>query len=838
MFAAWWRSIIAKLHRKSGPKSNRRPRIARQSTYRVWFEPLEERIAPASHLWSGAGGNQLWNNAANWSSGGAPTATESAVSLTFPSVTNKTAQDNIAGLTVNLVTFTASGYTITGGQNVVLTLAGAAGDNIFSNVGSGTNTFDSTLTLALTGANRMDVAAGGTLAVNSIVENGASAGSLIKQTNSGTLVLNGANTYSGGTTLNAGTLRVGCSSVVSGGVIVRGPLGTGTFTAGPYTVQDDGMARSLANSVVLTANGANTVFSSSGAGSLSFDPTGLNTATTFTLPSGGGLVFNNTTTIKEVITGGGGGAVYPQGSGTVILGVQNTYTPATYLQGNLTVQIDTDTTVSNGAIVKGPLGTGGVNFQGSEKLLAEGARTLANSVNIQTTSLVTLAGSDSGSSLTIDPAGLTTASVFTLQANASLAVSTPTTIKEKMSGGSSLSKSGTSTLTLGAGNSYTGTTTVSAGVLLVANSSGSGTGTGAVTVGSGGTLGGTGTITGAVTVKSGGTLALGAGGIGTGILTTGNVTLASGSTFASVLNGTTAGSGYDQLSVTNGKTLTLGGATLFISCGRISIRRPAMHSRSSAMQATPSPGTFSGLANGAAFTLSTAPDGKSRAFQMSYTSGSAAKNVVVNQVPGTTTTTLTTSSANPSPAGQPISLTATVSGLVAYGMPPAGAAVTLLDGGVSIGTGLIAAAGSSGVATLSVASLTAGTVHTLTAVYGGDANLLASTSNAIMQTVHQATPTITWSNPADITYGTALDDTQTERHRLCGRHLDLQPGSRDRAHCRCRSSTERDLYTDGYHRLHQRNRNRLHQREPGDIDDQLEQSGGHYLRHGPGRHAG
>ena len=381
-------------------------------------------------------------------------------------------------------------------------------------------------------------------------------------------------------------------------------------------------------------------------------------------------------------------------------------------------------------------------------------------MNIQTTSPVTLAGTDSNSSLTIDPAGLTTASVFTLQANASLAVSTPTTIKEKMSGGSSLSKSGTSTLTLGAGNSYTGTTTVSAGTVLVANSSGSGTGTGVVTVGSGGTLGGTGTITGAVTVKSGGCLAPGAGAVGTGMLTTGNVTLAGGASSPPCSTGRRPGSGYGQLSVTSGKTLTLGGATLSISCGPDF--NPAAGNAftliSNAGNAVS--GTFSGLANGAAFTLSTAPDGKSRAFQMSYTSGSAAKNVVVNQVPGTTTTTLTTSSANPSPASQPVSLTATVSGSVAYGMPPAGAAVTFLDGDVSIGTGLIAAAGSSGVATLSVALLTASTVHTLTAVYGGDANLLASTSNAIMQTVHQATPTITWSNPADITYGTALDDTQ------------------------------------------------------------------------------
>src|SRR5262245_23771359 len=38
----------------------------------------------ATHTWSGAGGNALWSNALNWSSGGAPAAGESGVVLIFP----------------------------------------------------------------------------------------------------------------------------------------------------------------------------------------------------------------------------------------------------------------------------------------------------------------------------------------------------------------------------------------------------------------------------------------------------------------------------------------------------------------------------------------------------------------------------------------------------------------------------------------------------------------------------------------------------------------------------------------------------------------------------------
>src|SRR5262249_37574387 len=81
-------------------------------------------------------------------------------------------------------------------------------------------------------------------------------------------------------------------------------------------------------------------------------------------------------------------------------------------------------------------------------------------------------------------------------------------------------------------------------------------GGGSVIVNSGGTLGGTGVIGGGtantprVTVNSGGTLAPGDGGNNTGILTSNSLTLSSGSTFMVDINGTIAGTGYDQYQVT------------------------------------------------------------------------------------------------------------------------------------------------------------------------------------------------------------------------------------------------------------------------------------------------
>ena len=73
-------------------------------------------------------------------------------------------------------------------------------------------------------------------------------------TGGGTVILSGANTYSGGTTLTAGTLRVGVSSVTAGGAIVSSAIGTGTLTFNGGTLQAGG-GFSVANGVAINAAG-------------------------------------------------------------------------------------------------------------------------------------------------------------------------------------------------------------------------------------------------------------------------------------------------------------------------------------------------------------------------------------------------------------------------------------------------------------------------------------------------------------------------------------------------------------------------------------------------------
>jgi autotransporter-associated beta strand protein len=128
-----------------------------------------------------------------------------------------------------------------------------------------------------------------------------------------------------------------------------------------------------------------------------------------------------------------------------------------------------------------------------------------------------------------------------------------------------LTKSGTGTWTLSGANTYVGTTTVIGGTLLINGNQSAATG--AVTVNSSGTtLGGTGTIGGSVTVNALANIAPGNGGNTTAILSVGPLTLAPTSNFLVDINGTTAGSGYDRLSVTTG-TVTIGVSNLVVTVG-------------------------------------------------------------------------------------------------------------------------------------------------------------------------------------------------------------------------------------------------------------------------------
>ena len=149
-----------------------------------------------------------------------------------------------------------------------------------------------------------------------------------------------------------------------------------------------------------------------------------------------------------------------------------------------------------------------------------------------------------------------------LGANATLAFgrSDDVAVANPISGAGGFKQSGTGKVVLASTNTYTGPTTVAAGTLVI---TGAIAGTGQVAVEEGATLGGTGSVAGPVAIGAGAGLAPGAS---PGAFAMNNgLTIAAGGTLYAELNGTVAGTEYDQLIVSGAVDIT--DAVLSVSVG-------------------------------------------------------------------------------------------------------------------------------------------------------------------------------------------------------------------------------------------------------------------------------
>src|SRR5262245_42718909 len=110
----WFRWLKSLRHNRIKPFTKKKTRLA--------LEELESRLAPATLVWTGLGGNNNWSNAANWQGGVAPTGKAiNNEDLVFgPSGTTSLTSNNdlpTSGTVApifNSITFSANGYTLTG----------------------------------------------------------------------------------------------------------------------------------------------------------------------------------------------------------------------------------------------------------------------------------------------------------------------------------------------------------------------------------------------------------------------------------------------------------------------------------------------------------------------------------------------------------------------------------------------------------------------------------------------------------------------------------------------------------------------------------------------------
>jgi fibronectin-binding autotransporter adhesin len=572
--------------------------------------------------WSGTT-SSAWGTGTNWTA--LPVSGDSVVFTSATGAGGLNLNDNLTSSS-----FSIAGITYNSGAAAFVIGDGTAGDanagNTFILTGNVANSGTSLETIndpfSMTAARTFTLStSGGNITLGGNI---SGAGGAITTAGTGTLVVSGANSFTGGTTLVSGVVLDVNSATA---------LGTGTLTVTAGTLDNtSGAAITDIQDNAVTANGN---FAFTGTNSLNIGDGAFNlgstsgsrtitvnggnftiggivvngTATSLTKAGSGALTLSNYNTFTGGVTLNAGTLNINQanalgttaGTFTVAGGtIDNTsgfaITTAAYplalnasfaftgtnslnlgagavtLGANDTITVNADTLTIGGIIAStansltkvgnGTLSLGGVN------LYTGGTNINAGILNITNASALGSSGTISFGGGTLQYGGITT----DLSARFSTAASQPISIDTNnnavtfatalISSGGSLSKTGLNTLTLTANNTFTGATLINGGSLAVNGAAGQLSGTTAVTV-TGATLNDGDSTAGngiANRINSAATLTLG-GASGGGVLTTfKGSTTVDTQSFASLTVGT--GSSTTSLSGSSGTapTLTFSGA--------------------------------------------------------------------------------------------------------------------------------------------------------------------------------------------------------------------------------------------------------------------------------------
>jgi autotransporter-associated beta strand protein len=375
-------------------------------------------------------------------------------------------------------------------------------------------------------------------------------------------------TFAGPITLD--TNATIASGAVGGTLTLQGAINT-TTNANTLTLRGSGVT--VLNGPV---NGDGNV-TKSGAGTAVFNA--ANTYTGNTTVSQGALVGNAATFPGDISNSGtvvldqatdatwtnvisGSGAIVKLGAGNLTLASSNTYSGATTVSnGTLGIAANERINGSSDLVING----GTFDLNGFTETL--GDVTLLNGT-------ITNTGGSSAQYL----AGAS----YTMQSGH---------VSARLGGTGTLVKAGNGTVTMSGANTFLGGSTVSNGTFVLAGSLNS-----FVTV-AGGTFGGTGTVNSDVTVNSG----LLAPGLSPGVLTVkSNFALGATGTLQVEINGTTPGSGYDQVKLTSASSvITLAGNLAIVATNGLAINSTFVILTNSGSAAVT--GTFAGKPPGFTF---------------------------------------------------------------------------------------------------------------------------------------------------------------------------------------------------------------------------------------------
>jgi len=456
----------------------------------IWT-PLTPAVNP-TYTWNGGSGvNNNWSQNPNWVGVVAPPTGSTTTRLIFTGNTRLTPnmQNNY---TVNSIKFdSAAGAFTLGPVGKNLTMGGVLPSIIQQSANNETIISPIKMNPSSGGAMVVDVSGTGSLTISSVISE-IPAGTAITKVGGSSLILSGANTFTGAVNIDAGTINIQNSTALgtgAGGVTVAkgaalemqnniAVTGTalsinGTGVGGNGVVRNVSGNNSWAGAVTMT--GDSRIQSDAGTLTVSGDESG-----NYNLNIGGA----GNVTMSGAI-GTGTGTLTKDGAGTLTLSgtTANTFTGDTTVNAG---ELDLNKTAGVNAIA-GNLNIGDGSGTDTVKLLASNQINATAIVNVASSGVLnlngfnqTVSGLDSVSSAASVQLGAGTLTVDSFQNSSFAGVISGT--------GGTLVKQGADTFTITGANTYTGTTTVSAGVLNIQNSSALGTTAGGTSVTSGATL--------------------------------------------------------------------------------------------------------------------------------------------------------------------------------------------------------------------------------------------------------------------------------------------------------------------------------------------------------------
>lgn len=409
-----------------GRGTRRRGSAARRG-HRPAIEGLEQRIALATDVWTGAVSGS-WSTAGNWSTGVAPLVGDN---LVFPATASNLTNNNDfpGGTTFGSITIQGAGYNFSGN-----TLSLTTGITTSYTTGTSTDSIDTILSAVVA---PITVGKGGTLDISGVLSGAAG----VNVTGGGTLDLLAVNKYTGPTTLASGTTLVVDGTIAgvqnSGGLLAgNGTVGGVSSIGGTILPGQPATSTTPVGPGQLTVNGSVT----------------LDGASTFASLLNGNTPGNGVTGYSQLVATVG---VVSLNGAKLSLGLGTSYIPAV---GDQLVILQNNTGSAINGTFSG-LAEGGAISIGSSLLRISylGTNGSGNSV--------VLSGVSATSNTTLLPVNISGSGPITLTAQVAGALGAPTGIVEFFNGSPTAGGSVLATASLSPTSGTTSTATATIGSL-------------------------------------------------------------------------------------------------------------------------------------------------------------------------------------------------------------------------------------------------------------------------------------------------------------------------------------------------------------------------------------